>query len=96
MVIWFSTKARLSALITGFLGLLVLGSVAVAEPSAFGDFQPQGLNYAGLYQLRQLDPNLTGAGVKFALVSRSITYVDGEPQNDYRPASDHNCFKETQ
>ena len=64
--------------------------------SRTGDFQPQGLTYAGIYQLKQTDPNLTGAGVKVALVSRSITYVDGEPQNDYRPASDHNCFKDTQ
>jgi hypothetical protein len=95
MVVWCCKKARLSALITGFLGLLLLGSVAVAE-QPIQPLQPQGLNYAGLYQLRQLDPNLTGAGVKFALVSRSITYIDGEPQNDYRPASDHNCFKDTQ
>ena len=54
--------------------------------------QPQGLNYAGIHQLRQLDPNLTGAGVKFALICRSITYINGEPQNDYRPNTEHNCF----
>ncbi len=96
MVIWFPTKARLSVLITGFLGLLLLGNVAVAEQQSIGNFQPQGLNYAGIYQLKQTDPNLTGAGVKVALVSRSITYLDGEPQNDYRPAADLNCFKDTQ
>jgi len=96
MVVWFCTKARLSALITGFLGLLLLVNISAAEQSAIGGFQPQGLNYAGIYQLKQTDPNLTGAGVKIALVSRSITYIDGEPQNDYRPASDHNCFKDTQ
>ncbi len=96
MVIWFPTKARLSALITGFLGLLLLGNIAVAEQQSIGNFQPQGLNYAGIYQLKQTDPNLTGAGVKVALVSRSITYIDGEPQNDYRPAIDLNCFKDTQ
>ena len=95
-MILFPTKARLSALITGFLGLLLLVNIAVAEQPAIGDFQPQGLNYTGIYQLRQTDPNLTGAGVKVALVSRSITYVNGEPQNDYRPASNHNCFKDTQ
>ena len=93
MVVWCYKKARLSALITAILCLLALGSIALAEQPTL---QPQGLNYAGLYQLRQLDPNLTGAGVKFALVSRSITYIDGEPQNDYRPASDHDCFKDTQ
>jgi hypothetical protein len=96
MVIWFPAKARLSALITGFFGLLLLGNIVIAQQPAIGDFQPQGLNYAGIYQLKQTDPNLTGAGVKVALVSRSITYIEGEPQNDYRPASDHNCFKDTQ
>jgi hypothetical protein len=95
MVIRFSARTRLSALITGFLGLL-LSSIAAAEQSSVGDFQPQSLSYAGIYQLKQSDLNLTGAGVKFALVSRSITYLNGEPQNDYRPASDHNCFKYTQ
>ena len=58
--------------------------------------QPQGLNYAGIYALRQADPNLTGSGVKFALLCRSITYIDGEPQNDYRPNVEHNCFKNNQ
>jgi len=54
--------------------------------------QPQGLNHAGIYALKQLDPSLTGDGVKFAIISRSITYIDGKPQNDYRPAVGHNCF----
>ena len=66
--------------------------------NAFADTQPsqpQGLNHAGIYQLRQIDPNLTGLGVKFAVVSRSITYIDGKPQNDYQPQANHNCFKNT-
>ena len=54
--------------------------------------QPEGLDYAGIYVLRQIDPNLTGSGVNFAVVCRSITYLDGEPQNDYRPDTQHNCF----
>ena len=58
--------------------------------------QPQGLNYAGIYALRQLDPNLTGSGVKFAVISRSITYIDGEPQNDYRPSTENKCFADKQ
>ncbi len=41
--------------------------------------QPQGLNYAGIHELKQLDSNLTGEGVKLAVISRSITYIDGEP-----------------
>jgi hypothetical protein len=55
--------------------------------------QPQGLNCAGIYALRLLDPNLTGAGIKFAVICRSNTYIDGEPQNDYRPSIEHSCFK---
>ena len=87
-------KTRFSHLITGILLLSALAGIASAEQPTVQMLQPQGLNYAGLYQLRQLDPNLTGAGVKFAVICRSITYVEGEPQNDYQPA-DHNCFKNT-
>ena len=58
--------------------------------------QPQGLNHAGIYTLRQIDPDLTGSGVKFAVICRSITYIDGEPQNDYRPNIEHNCLKTAQ
>ncbi len=66
------------------------GAFAGAETS---QSQPQGLDYCGLYALRQAQPGLTGAGVKFGVISRSFTYVDGEPQNDYRPNIEHNCFK---
>jgi hypothetical protein len=55
--------------------------------------QPKVLNHAGIYALRQIDPSLTGNGVKFAVISRSITYIDNEPQYDYRPSIEHNCFK---
>ena len=58
--------------------------------------QPQGLNCTGIYALRQLDPNLTGSGVKFAVICRSTTYIDGEPQNDYRPSAEHTCLKDKQ
>ncbi|KPL24235.1 MAG: hypothetical protein AMJ75_04205 [Phycisphaerae bacterium SM1_79] len=56
-------------------------------------FQPKALNHTGIYALREIDENLTGSGVKFAVISRSITYIDDEPQNDYRPSFGHNCFK---
>jgi len=55
--------------------------------------QPKMLNHIGIYALRNIEPNLTGAGVKFAVISRSITYINEEPQNDYRPSIEHNCFK---
>jgi hypothetical protein len=58
--------------------------------------QPQGLDRAGIYALRQIDPSLTGTGVQFALICRSFTYIDGKPQNDYRPNIEHDCFGTSQ
>lgn len=57
---------------------------------------PQALDYANISALKDLDPNLSGSGVNFAVICRSITYNDGKPQNDYRPFLDHNCFKAEQ
>ena len=85
-------KCWLLGLITGIVTLSALTGAALAQPD-IQSYQPQGLNYAGLYQLREIDPNLNGDGVKFAVICRSITYRQGEPQNDYRPAIDHDCFK---
>ncbi len=76
------------------------GSISTAmgaeEPASEKILQPQSLDYTGIYELRQLDPDLTGSGIKFAVICRSITYIDGEPQNDYRPNIEHNCFKAEQ
>jgi hypothetical protein len=55
--------------------------------------QPQGLEHTGIYTLREIEPTLTGAGVKLAVISRSYSYIDNEPQNDYRPDISHNCFE---
>ncbi len=77
--------------------LAPVSTVARAEgPQTDETLQPQGLNRTGIYALRQLDPNLTGSGVKFAIICRSITYIDGEPQNDYRPSTEHSCFQNKQ
>ena len=56
--------------------------------------QPQGLEHTGVYALREMDPNLTGAGVKFAVISRSYTYIDNEPQNaqEYDPEVSNGIF----
>jgi hypothetical protein len=68
----------------------ILPNSAIAEEQQTDKIlQPQGLNYSGIYALRQLDPNLTGSGVKFAVICRSLTY---SPQNDYRPSTEHNCL----
>jgi hypothetical protein len=81
-------------LFAGIAAMLAGGS-AVAKASD-EMLQPQGLNVSGIYAIRQLDPNLTGAGIKFAVICRSNTYIDGEPQNDYRPGIEHSCFKDKQ
>jgi hypothetical protein len=57
--------------------------------------QPEGFDYIGVNLLRQQEPNLTGQGTTVALVCRSITYIDGRPQNDYKPDLTHNCLAGT-
>ncbi|UCF44245.1 MAG: hypothetical protein JSV99_04835, partial [Planctomycetota bacterium] len=87
------------------LGIMACSAamVAFARPAGGAEggqrekmLQPQGLKCTGIYALRQIDPNLTGSGVKFAVICRSITYIDGEPQNDYRPTIENNCLADKQ
>jgi hypothetical protein len=86
-----------SSLAAAGMALFVFSQALAADaPSSDKILQPQGLNYTGIYALRQIDPNLTGQGVKFAVVCRSITYIDGEPQNDYQPNISHKCFNAEQ
>jgi len=70
-------------------------TIAAAAPGQDDSaLQPQALDRAGIYALRQADPNLTGAGVRFGVICRSRTYnEEGEPQNDYQPNAKHNCFQ---
>ena len=82
-----------------FLVVLLIPISATAQyqnAQAELTLQPGALNHVGIYDLRQIEPDLTGTGVKFAVISRSITYIDGDPQNDYRPDIEHNCFKNSQ
>ena len=58
---------------------------AAQEQPAEKILQPQGLQFTGIYDLQRLDPNLTGSGVKFAVICRSTNYTNGQPQNDYQP-----------
>jgi len=87
---------RLLCFLTAFAVLLLAytGTVAAAEGLETPEsLQPQGLNHGGVYALRQLDPTLTGTGVTIDVICRSIIYIDGEPQNDYRPNIEHNCLE---
>jgi len=89
-------KKPLGLWVTAWMIVLLAytGTIAGAEELATDKaLQPKGLNHAGIYALRRLDPSLTGSGVDIAVICRSITYIDGEPQNDYRPSTGHNCFK---
>jgi len=74
----------------------ILGSV-IFSAGAYGLqpedlLHPQGLRHTGIYALRQIEPKLTGEGVKIGVICRSMTYVDDEPQNDFRPDIRHHCF----
>jgi len=95
-------QTPMKALILGLTVCLVVllglvSTVAAAEGSEANKvLQPQGLNHAGIYGLRQIEPSLTGSGVKFAVICRSITYIDDQPQNDYRPSVQHSCLKAAQ
>ncbi len=82
------------------LSIMLLGCLCAAAQAQSPDnskiLQPKGLESTGIYALRQIEPDLMGEGVKFAVVCRSFTYIDNEPQNDYRPAIGHNCFSTRQ
>lgn len=71
-----------------------IGSVAAADNTSSGTvLHPQSLKQAGIYAVRQMDPNLTGEGVRFAVICRSFSYVGDKLQNDYRPAVEHDCLE---
>lgn len=78
--------------------LLTCTGSALAEPDT-GDIttpiEPGALFYTGTYDLRAIDPNLTGSGIKIATVCRSETYIEGQPQNDYFWNTSHSCFSKS-
>jgi len=75
---------------------LLAGSAVITGAAKGQDglmLHPQALNWAGIYPLRQIDPDLTGEGVRLGVVCRSFTYSDADvPQNDYQPNVRHACF----
>jgi len=74
-------------------GLLTMVGTAQAQDDVL--LQPQGLDRVGTYALRAIAPDLTGAGVRFGIVCRSVTYTDDKPENDYQPNASHACFQGT-
>lgn len=73
---------------SGWLALLAMGWAAAASAAQEGasdvPVQPASLAYCGVRDLQQAEPNLTGLDVSIAAVCRSMTYVGGLPQEDYR------------
>ncbi|MHC4758415.1 MAG: hypothetical protein ACYTE8_07135, partial [Planctomycetota bacterium] len=86
-------RNALPVLLVCVMGVFLYTSVALSEQAdTSSNLHPQGLDSAGVYSLRGIDPNLTGEGVKLFLLSRSLTYSNEEPQNDYQPLIEHPCF----
>ncbi|MFC1762251.1 S8 family serine peptidase [Planctomycetota bacterium] len=76
-----------------FLGVSVLSAQGVETEDVIR--HPQGLERAGVYGLRQIDPNLDGQGVKISVISRSYTYSpENVPGNDYQPNLEHHCLQD--
>lgn len=70
------------------LVLLLSGCIAVGVLPR----EPAALNYTHSRDLSVEDPNLTGRGVLIAAVCRSMTYLNGIAQNDYRINISHNSL----
>ncbi len=87
-------KIRVNALLSALaIAMLVLPCVrSLAADDSAGLYQPASLYYSGTYELRENDPTLTGAGTKIATICRSLTYLDDQPQNDYRINVTHDCL----
>jgi len=83
-----------AVMVLGLLCMLVAETAAAESwtTAMEGGVHPLALSVVGVDRVRGIDPNMTGKGVSVAVVCRSMSYADGEPQNDYRPAMDHRCF----
>ena len=80
---------RHKRVVFNLLACIAVIAILVQSP-VFAD----ALKHVGIYDLKAMDPNLSGQSVQLGVVSRSMTYIDGEPQNDYRPDIEHNCFNQ--
>lgn len=68
-----------------------LCSWALADDSVLY-LQPSALSYIGIYNIKQIDPNLNGSGIKIASVCRSDTYEKGKPTGDFAVDVNNSCF----
>ncbi|MBN2182760.1 MAG: S8 family serine peptidase [Sedimentisphaerales bacterium] len=91
------SKKPLNLGLAAFFIVLSLSVCSISNaqtPANKTTYQPRGLERTGVYALRQMEPTLTGENVRFSIICRSFTYINDEPQNDYRPAVEHNCFRD--
>ncbi|MCE5186816.1 MAG: S8 family serine peptidase [Planctomycetaceae bacterium] len=70
----------------------IVASAVGADAPSGAPLQPGALEYAGVFQLCQNEPNLTGHGVQIAVICASQTYINNRPQNDYRINMSHNSL----
>ncbi len=80
------------------LVLLTACGISAQETVAPGELllQPMAFGPTGIYDLKALDNSLNGEGVKYAVICRSFNYIGDIPQNDYRPAVNHNSLSSGQ
>lgn len=79
-------KVLTAVLLTGL-------SVSVSAESANSSrLEPAMLETVGIRQLQQADPTLDGYGIVIGAVCRSISYINGRPQNDYRFNMNHDSL----
>ncbi|MBN1796200.1 MAG: S8 family serine peptidase [Sedimentisphaerales bacterium] len=86
------SRARLLA---GSYILLIILTASVQAAEVL-EVQPENFKYAGIDKLQQENPSLTGKDTSIAVICRSLTYINGQPQNDYRPDVAHHCFGKTE
>jgi hypothetical protein len=63
---------------------------------AAGEVQPEAIGFVGVHRLREMEPELNGAGVRIGVLAPSKTYVANQPQNDYQPDVSHPCLGSAQ
>jgi hypothetical protein len=97
LIIWGSPNAKECVWGTLFAACLFISfgsnSLFAEQRAAEKPIQPAALDFIGINEIKNLDPNLNGKDINIAVISRSSTYKDGQPQNDYRPDFTHNCLK---
>lgn len=81
----------LTRVIKGLFLTLLLAKIAAAGAD-FLYLQPAALDYAGIYAIRDADPDITGQNTKIAAICRSRTYRDGIPQNDFAVNTSHQAL----